>query len=76
MQPKKVFAVLMKKLCNSKICYLVAQGCKKVDRNKNDRFRYEMIGEAQPEKELLEVVAFMYPFSLKSESSIPSATRI
>ena len=35
-----------------------------------------MIGETQPEMELLEVEASIYPFSLKVESSIQSATRI
>ena len=39
-------------------------------------FRYEMVGETQSEIELFEVVAFVYPFSLKEGSSIPSATRI
>ena len=59
-----------------KVYYLVAQGCKKVNSSKYDRLRYEMIGETQPEMELLEVVAFIYPSSLKVYSSIPSATRI
>ena len=31
--------------------------------------RYEMIGEAQPEMKLLEVVVFIYPFFLKVGSS-------
>ena len=35
-----------------------------------------MIGETQPEIELLEVVTFIYPFSIKTGSSIPSASRI
>ena len=54
----------MKKLCNSTACYFVAQGCKRVSSSKNGRFGYEMIGETQPEMELLEVVAFIYPFRL------------
>ena len=62
---KKFCTVLMKKLYNSKTCYLVAQGYLKVTSCKYDRVRYEMIGEAQPEMELLEVVAFVYPFFLK-----------
>ena len=66
----------MKKLCNSKVCYLVAQEWKKVNSSKNGRFRYEMIVEIQPEMELLELVTFIYPSLLKAESSIPSATRI
>ena len=47
-----------------------------VNSSKNVRFRYEMIGETQAEMELLEVVAFIYPFSLKAGSSIPCAARI
>ena len=39
----------MQKLCNSKVCYLATQGCKKVNSSKNGRFRYEVIGETQPE---------------------------
>ena len=35
-----------------------------------------MIGERQPEMELLEAVAFIYPFLLKAGSQIPSAARI
>ena len=65
----------MKNLWNSKVYYLVAQEFKKVNSSKNDRFRYEMIGEKQPEMELLEEVAFIYPFLLKAGSSIPSGTR-
>ena len=42
---KKNCVVLMERLCNSKAYYLVAQGCKKVNSSKNDRFRYEMIGK-------------------------------
>ena len=44
--------------------------------SKNGGFRYEMIDETQPEMELLEVVAFIYPFSRKAGSSIPSTARI
>ena len=73
---KIICAVLKKRLCNPKVYYLVAQGCKKVNSSRNDRFRYEMIGETQPEMELLEEVAVIYPFSLKVGSSIPSAARI
>ena len=54
----------------------MTQGFKKVNSNKNGRFIYEMVGETQPEMEFLEVVAFIYPFSLEAGSSIPSATRI
>ena len=58
------------------LCYFVAQGCKKVNSSKNGRFRYEMIGKTQPEMKLLEVATFIYLFSLKAGSSIPSATKI
>ena len=50
--------VPMKKLCNLQVYCLVAHGCKKVNRSKNDRhemigeFMYEMIGEAEAEMEL------------------------
>ena len=54
----------------------MAQGCKKVNNNKNGMFRYEMIGKTQPEIELLEVVVFIYPFSLKEGIAIPSVARI
>ena len=63
---KNIGAVLMKKLCNSKVGYLVVQGYKKVNSSKNGGFRYEIIGETQPEVELLEVVTFIYPFSPKA----------
>ena len=56
---KIVYAVLMRKLYNSKAHYLVAQGCRKVDGSKNGRFKYEMIGKTQPELELLKVVTFL-----------------
>ena len=51
----------------------MAQGCKKINSNKNDRFGYEIIGETQPEMELFEVVVSINPFSIKGDSSIPSA---
>ena len=66
----------MKELCNSKKYYLVAQGCRNVISSKNGRYWYEMIGKTQPEMELLEVVAFFYPFPLIADSSEPSVTRI
>ena len=66
----------MKQLCNSKVCYLLAEGCKKVNSSKNGRFRCEMIGETQPEMELLELVLFIYPILLKAGALIPSAVRI
>ena len=72
----KVSVVLMRKLCNAKVCHSVVQGCKHVNRSRNGRFRYEMRGEIQPEMELLAVVTYHYPFSLKAGSSIPSPTRI
>ena len=53
----------------------MAQECKNVNSSKNDRFRYEMIGETQPDMELLEVVTFIYPFSLKAGNAAPSAQR-
>ena len=34
-----------------------------------------MIGETQPERQLLEVVAFVYPFLPEAVSLVPSATR-
>ena len=58
--------VLMRELCNSKDYYLVAQGYKKVSSCKSDKYKNEMIGETQPELELLEVVTFIYPFSLNA----------
>ena len=48
---------------NFKNLYSVAQTCKKVNSSKNGRFRYELIGEAQPEMELK--WKFIYPFWLK-----------
>jgi len=54
----------------------VAQGCKKVNSSINGRFKYEMIGETQPEIELLKAVAVIYPFWLKVGSSISSAIGI
>ena len=48
---KEVCAVVMKELCNSKDFYLVVKGCKEASSSKYDRFRYEMIGETQPEME-------------------------
>ena len=38
-------AVLMKTMCDLKVCYSVAQGFMKVSSSKNGRFRYETIGE-------------------------------
>ena len=73
---KKVCAVLIATLYNSKMYYLVSHLCKKVNRSRNSRFGHEVIGEKQPEMELLKLVAFMYPFSLKAGCSISSATRI
>ena len=43
----------MKKLYNLQVSYLVAYGCEKVNSSKNGRFKYKMIGETQPEMELL-----------------------
>jgi len=43
-----------------KVYYLVSQACKKVNSSKNGRFRYEVIGETQPEMELK--WKFIYPF--------------
>ena len=60
---KKLCAVLMKNLWNWIIYFLFVQGCKKVNSCKTCRFRYEIIGEAQPEMELLEEVAVIYPFA-------------
>ena len=37
-----------------------------VSSSKNDRFKYEMIGETQPEMELIEVVKFTSPLFAKS----------
>ena len=55
----------MTKLCNSKVYYLVASGCKKVNSSKNRRFKYEMISETQPDMESFEVVAVIYYFRHK-----------
>jgi len=52
---RRICAVLLKQLCNSKVCYFI-KGCKEVNSMKNDRFRYEIICETQLEMELLEVV--------------------
>ena len=48
----------------------------KVNNSKNGRFKYKMIGETQPEIELLEVAAFTYPFPLKARSSILTGTKM
>ena len=64
----KICTVLMKKLFNSKVYYFVVQGCKKVNSSKNDRFRYEMIDDTQPDIELIEVLTLNYPFLLKGGS--------
>ena len=50
----------------SKVYYFVAQGYKKVNSSKIDRFRYEMIGKTQPEMGLFAEVVFVYPFLAKS----------
>ena len=71
---KRIYVVLMKKLCSSKVCYFLAQGCKNVNGRKNDILGYEMIGEKQAEMKLLEVVTFIYPFLLKARSLNPSVT--
>ena len=63
-----ICSVVMKKQCDSKAYYLVPSGYKKVNSNKNDGFKYEMMGETQPDMERLEVVTFIYPFSLKAVS--------
>ena len=73
---KKICAVLMGELCDSKDHYLVVQRRKNVNSSKNGKFKYKMIGKTRPEIELLEVITLIYPFSLKAGSSIPSATRI
>ena len=68
---KAICAERMKELYNSKVYNLAAQWCKKVNSSKNGRFRYEMIGETQPEMELLEVVAFIYPLFAKTRQFNP-----
>ena len=65
---KNICAVLMRKQCNKRACYLVVQRCKKVNSSKNVRFRHEMTGETQPEMEVLEEVEFIYPLSAKAGS--------
>ena len=60
-------AVLMKKLYNSKVYYLVAQGHKEVNSSKNGSFRYEMIGETQSDMEVLEAVTIIYPSAKSRE---------
>ena len=42
-------AVLMKKVVQVKVHDLVTQGWKKSNSSKNDRLKYEIIGETQPE---------------------------
>ena len=59
---KIMCAVLMKKLCNSNVCYSVPKGSKTVNSSKNGRLRHEMKGEPQLEMEYLEVVTFIYHF--------------
>jgi len=54
----------------------MAEGCKNVSSSKIGRYRYEMIGETQPEIELIEVASYIYPFSLKSGSSLLTVTRM
>ena len=76
MQFQKIHAILMKKLCNLKVCYLVTYGCKNVNFSENGRFRYKIIVKTQPEMEFLEVATFIYLFSQKVGGSIPSATKI
>ena len=44
--------------------------------SENGRFSCTMIGKTQPEMEFLKVVTFIYPFSLKAGSQIPSAVII
>ena len=66
----------MKKLCNLEVYKLDAQGLNSLNNCKNGRFGYEVIGEARADVELLEVVAFIYPFTLKAGSPILSATGI
>ena len=66
---QKVHAILMKKLCNVKVCYLVAYGCKNVNCSENGRFRYKITSKTQPEMEFLEVASFIYLFSQKVWSS-------
>ena len=65
---KKSSTVLMKRLFNSKVCYFVVQGCKKVNSSKNGIFTYEMIDDTQPEIELIEVLTLNYLFLLKGGS--------
>ena len=55
---------------------LTTKACKEVDENKNDRLMFKMIGKIQPELELQETVAFVYPFFAKAGSSIPFETGI
>ena len=48
-------------MCNSKGNYIITKGCKKVKSSKIGIFRSEMKGEKQPELELYEIVALIYP---------------
>ena len=44
---EKLCAVLITEQCNPKAYCLVVHRCKEVNRSKNGRFRYEMIGKTQ-----------------------------
>ena len=55
-------AVLLKKTVQFKSLLLGGPKDNEINSIENSRFRYAMIGETQPEMELLEVVAFIYPF--------------
>ena len=58
---KKIYAVQTKTRSQSQAYYIVTKGCRKVNNSKNGRFKYELIEATQPEKELQEVVACIYP---------------
>ena len=51
------------------------QRCKKVKSSKNDRFMYEMIGETQPEIELLVEAAFIYSLFAKRRQFNPNCSQ-
>ena len=55
----------MKNLCNSQAHCVVTKGCEKVISCRIGIFRYEMIGETQPELGLYEIVSFIYPAATK-----------
>ena len=55
------------KLCCSKVCYLVAEGCKGINTSRNGKFGHEMISEIHPKIALLEVATVIFPFNFSTQ---------